>query len=173
MASVSTNPSKMKAPADMSRLRSQSVGPNNRQNKIVEEKRPISQTNSKQKLGVAFGSRASKNAQTVTTSIPKKSSAVVEHPPTARKNAGEQLMRGDSSPPKGFARLQQMAGGGKPLVMRYEDEMSQGVQGYGLAQSSRASELRGESEYLKFSGEQLSEDQLDKLIRQNREVRRR
>ena len=157
------------------------MGPNQRQNKGADERimRPNSQTTSKQKLGVAFGSRAAKYASqqpSANDSISvKKTAAVVDHKRSSRKDVVERVVREDSSPPKGFARLQQMAGRVQPVVISHdEDTMSQGIHGMGfLAQSSRASELRGESEYLKFSGEHLSEDQLDKLMRQNREVRRR
>ena len=146
------------------------MGPN-RQNKESEERRPISTTTSKQKLGVAFGSRSSKIADPIMPSA-KKSSVISEHRSSARKDAGERLLRQEEAP-KGFARLQQMARRANPLVVNHDESELHAVQGVGLSQSSRASELKGESEYLKFSGENLSEDQLDKLMQQNRNFRRR
>ena len=197
MDSLSNPPAKGKGKSipsseSNSRFRSQSVGPHQRQNKPIEERntRPISQTNSKQKLGVAFGSRASKTAlqhplmnnnHSNTTNNNNHAMKSIRKPMVgsdSRKSIGERVMMSeDASPVQGFARLQQMTHRVKqPVIIRHEDDddveetriISQGVHGMGLGQSSRASELRGESEYLKFSGEQLNEDQLDKLMRKRR-----
>ena len=163
------------------------MGPHQRQNKIIEERntRPISQTNSKQKLGVAFGSRASKttlqhplinNTNNNRHDNIKKPTLISDHRRSSvKRDIGERIMMSeDASPVQGFARLQQMTHRMKQPVIIDGDDVeetritSQGVHGMGLGQSSRASELRGESEYLKFSGEQLNEDQLDKLMRKRR-----
>jgi hypothetical protein len=120
---------------------------------------------------VAFGSKASLPSREVLPEERKgpPNATALRRPLLGRREPRGGEQGGLAESPQGFGRLQAAAARGRPLVVSHDEEEA-GRRGPMTRQGGRSTELRGESEYLRVSsgGEHLSEDQLDRLVRQTR-----
>ena len=128
---------------------------------------------------LAFGS----NASSASSSANSKDSRL---PLKAQQAASNVLgSKSSSSSNSGFSKLQQSAAVRGPLVVVHEEEQSSSssvgrAKGAGLHHSTSSSrppgqfdglELRGQSSYVRITGDMISGDQLDQLLLQARNAR--